>query len=52
MKQYDGTAPPPGPPEGWRETWRATGPRIEGPLHAPVSWFTTTMIWERERTAR
>ena len=44
VKQYDGTAPPPGPPEGWRETWRATGPRIEGPLHAPVSWFTTTMI--------
>jgi len=49
VKQYDGTAPPPGPPEGWREVWHVTGPRVEGPLTSPVAWWTTTMIWERAR---
>ena len=47
VKQYDGTAPPPGPPKGWSEVWSASGPRIEGPLLSPVAWRTTTMIWER-----
>lgn len=51
VKQYDGTAPPPAPPEGWRQVWRSTGPRIEGPLAAPVSYFTTTLVWEREEPA-
>lgn len=51
VKQYDGTAPPPPPPEGWHEIWRESGPRIEGPLRAPVTWTTTTMIWERESQA-
>jgi hypothetical protein len=48
VKQYDGTAPPPPPPEGWRQVWRTAGPRIEGPLLAPVTWTSTTMIWERK----
>lgn len=47
VKQYDGTAPPPPPPAGWREVWHATGPRVEGPLLAPVDWLSTTMIWQR-----
>ena len=51
VKQYDGTWEPPAPPEGWREVWRAAGPRIEGPLRAPVTWTTTTLLWERERHA-
>jgi hypothetical protein len=51
VKQYDGTAPPPPPPEGWREVWRVSGPRVEGPLRAPVSWVTTTMLWERQPQA-
>jgi hypothetical protein len=51
VKQYDGTWAPPSPPEGWREVWRSTGPRIEGPLRAPVTWTTTTLLWERERQA-
>jgi hypothetical protein len=48
VKQYDGTWAPPSPPEGWREVWRSAGPRIEGPLRAPVTWTTTTLLWERE----
>ena len=51
VKQYDGTFPAPPPPEGWRQVWRAEGPRIEGPLLAPVTWTTTTMIWVRDRPA-
>jgi hypothetical protein len=51
VKQYDGTWTPPAPPEGWREVWRSSGPRVEGPLRAPVRWTTTTMIWERETQA-
>jgi hypothetical protein len=51
VKQYDGTWAPPSPPEGWREVWRSAGPRIEGPLGAPVRWTTTTMLWERESQA-
>lgn len=51
VKQYDGTWAPPAPPEGWREVWRSSGPRVEGPLRAPVTWTTTTMIWEREPQA-
>jgi hypothetical protein len=51
VKQYDGTWDPPAPPEGWREVWRSAGPRIEGPLRAPVTWTTTTMVWERESQA-
>jgi hypothetical protein len=47
VKQYDGTWSPPDPPAGWRETWKASGPRVEGPLQAPVRWTTTTMVWER-----
>jgi hypothetical protein len=52
VKQYDGTAPPPGPPEGWLEVWSASGPRIEGPLLSPVAWRTNTMIWERAPSPR
>ena len=48
VKQYDGTFPAPPPPAGWHQVWRAEGPRIEGPLLAPVTWTTTTMIWERD----
>lgn len=51
VKQYDGTWAPPAPPDGWREVWRASGPRVEGPLRAPVTWTTTTMVWEREARA-
>jgi hypothetical protein len=51
VKQYDGTWEPPSPPEGWREVWRSAGPRIEGPLTAPVTWTTTTMVWERQSRA-
>lgn len=51
VKQYDGTAPPPPPPRGWHQVWRAAGPRIEGPLLAPVTWTTTTMIWVRDPQA-
>lgn len=51
VKQYDGTWAPPSPPEGWREVWRSAGPRIEGPLRAPVTWTSTTLLWERERHA-
>jgi hypothetical protein len=51
VKQHDGTWTPPSPPEGWREAWRSAGPRIEGPLRAPVTWTTTTLLWERERHA-
>ena len=49
VKQYDGTYAPPSPPEGWREVFRSAGPRVEGPLRAPVTWTSTTMVWERER---
>jgi hypothetical protein len=48
VKQYDGTWAPPAPPPGWRQVWRSAGPRVEGPVLAPVQWTTTTMIWERE----
>lgn len=51
VKQYDGTWAPPAPPEGWREIWRRSGPRVEGPLRAPVTWTTTTLVWERESQA-
>jgi hypothetical protein len=51
VKQYDGTWAPPLPPEGWREVWRSAGPRVEGPLRAPVTWTTTTLVWEREGRA-
>jgi hypothetical protein len=51
VKQYDGTWAPPSPPAGWREVWREAGPRIEGPLRAPVAWTSTTMVWERESQA-
>ena len=51
VKQYDGTWTPPSPPEGWREVWRSAGPRIEGSLGAPVTWTTTTFLWERESQA-
>jgi hypothetical protein len=51
VKQYDGTWAPPSPPEGWREVWRSAGPRVEGSLGAPVTWTTTTLLWERESHA-
>jgi hypothetical protein len=51
VKQYEGTAPPPEPPAGWRQVWRETAPRVEGPLLAPVTWFSTTMVWVREAPA-
>jgi hypothetical protein len=51
VKQYDGTWAAPAPPPGWREVWRLAGPRVEGSLGAPVTWTTTTMVWERETQA-
>jgi hypothetical protein len=51
VKQYDGTWTPPSPPEGWREVWRSAGPRIEGSLGAPLTWTSTTLLWERESQA-
>ncbi len=52
VKSVDGTSPPPSPPPGWREVWHAVGPRIDGPLLSPVTYSTTTMVWERVRAGR